>query len=60
MLMLKACPRCRGDLYIDRDFYGQYKQCIQCGHMEDIAPAPRARRQVTVRRSRDRVIKKAA
>ena len=60
MLMLKACPRCRGDLYIDRDFYGQYKQCIQCGHMEDIAPAPRARRQVPVRRSRDRVIKKAA
>ena len=60
MLILKACPRCRGDLYFDRDFYGQYKQCIQCGHMEDIAPAPRARRQGTVRPNRDRVVKKAA
>ena len=60
MLMLKACPRCRGDLYIDRDFYGQYKQCIQCGHMEDLAPAPRARRQGVIRRNRDRVVKKAA
>ena len=60
MLILKACPRCRGDLYFDRDFYGQYKQCIQCGHMEDIATAPRARRQGTVRPNRDRVVKKAA
>ena len=60
MLMLKACPRCRGDLYIDRDFYGQYKQCIQCGHMEDLAPAPRARRPVPVRSGKNKVIKKAA
>ncbi len=60
MLMLKACPRCRGDLYIERDFYGQYKECIQCGHMEDIAPAPRLYRQDTARRSRNKVVKKAA
>ena len=60
MLMLKACPRCRGDLYIDRDFYGQYKQCIQCGFMEDLAPAPRARRPVPVRAGKNKVIKKAA
>ena len=60
MLMLKACPRCRGDLYIDRDFYGQYKQCIQCGHMEDIAPAPRSRRRDAARSNRGRVVTKAA
>ena len=60
MLMLKACPRCRGDLYLNGDFYGQYKQCIQCGYMEDIATAPRARRQDTVRADEDRVVKKAA
>ena len=60
MLMLKACPRCRGDLYVDRDFYGQYKQCIQCGHMEDIATAPRARSRDTARTNRDKVVEKAA
>ena len=60
MLLLKACPRCRGDLYFDRDFYGQYKQCIQCGHMEDIADAPRSRRRDTARTNRDKVVEKAA
>ena len=60
MLMLKACPRCRGDLYIDRDIYGQYKQCIQCGHMEDLAPATRASSQAPVRSGKNKVIRKAA
>ena len=33
MFKLKACPRCHGDLFVDRDYYGWYEQCIQCGHM---------------------------
>lgn len=36
MMMLKGCPRCRGDLRIDRDNYGEYKQCVQCGYMQDL------------------------
>lgn len=36
MLELKACPRCKGDMHSNRDMYGSYKECIQCGHMEDI------------------------
>ena len=35
MLVLKGCPRCRGDVYYERDYYGMYRQCIQCGFMED-------------------------
>ena len=27
----KACKRCGGDLYWDRDEYGVYLNCIQCG-----------------------------
>ena len=30
----KACPRCRGDMHADRDQYGAFRSCIQCGHME--------------------------
>lgn len=37
MMWLKACPRCRGDLFLDGDAYGQFVSCIQCGHMLDKA-----------------------
>ena len=36
MLYLKACPRCHGDMYLERDAYGQYKGCFQCGYLVDI------------------------
>lgn len=29
---LKGCPRCNGDLTPDRDRYGNYIYCIQCGY----------------------------
>lgn len=32
MFMLKGCPRCHGDLYQDRDIYGEYAVCLQCGY----------------------------
>ena len=36
MLMFKACPRCQGDMYINRDIYGEYKECLQCGLMLEV------------------------
>ena len=38
MMLLKGCPRCRGDLHINKDTYGDYKQCVQCGYLEDMDP----------------------
>lgn len=32
MFWLKSCPKCDGDLYGDRDQYGPYISCVQCGH----------------------------
>lgn len=30
----KACPKCRGDVYLDRDSLGSwYECCLQCGHV---------------------------
>ena len=31
-LWLKGCPKCKGDLYNDRDIMGYYRQCLQCGY----------------------------
>ena len=32
MFWFKACPKCHGDLYSDRDVYGSYVACFQCSH----------------------------
>jgi hypothetical protein len=29
---LRSCPRCGGDVFIDRDLYGWYEKCLQCGY----------------------------
>ncbi len=35
MLRLKGCPRCKGDILIDRDHLSWYEQCLQCGYQRD-------------------------
>ena len=42
--MLK-CPRCRGYLHANRDQYGAYRECLQCGYMVDVQK--REERKVT-------------
>lgn len=32
MFWLRSCPRCQGDFYQDRDTFGYYLRCLQCGH----------------------------
>lgn len=44
MLRLKACPRCRGDMHDNRDEYGIYAECLQCGYMRDLEDAKRLSR----------------
>ena len=31
------CPKCGGNLFLDRDYNGWYEQCLQCAHMKDLA-----------------------
>jgi hypothetical protein len=33
MLLLKACPHCRGDLVLEQDRVCGYLTCVQCGHV---------------------------
>ena len=31
------CPRCdKGEVFIDRDHYGWYQCCLQCGYSRDL------------------------
>lgn len=30
------CPKCGGNLYLDRDYNGWYEQCLQCAYMKDL------------------------
>lgn len=32
----KSCPRCEGDTFVDKDQYGWYRECLQCGRIIDI------------------------
>lgn len=36
MIFFKACPRCSGDMHVNRDIYGEYKECLNCGNMQDL------------------------
>ncbi len=33
---LKACARCNGDVYIDRDMDGWFEQCLQCSYRREL------------------------
>ena len=36
MYWYKSCPKCHGDLVLGRDYHGWYRQCVQCGLLEDL------------------------
>lgn len=39
-----SCPRCRGDLSLEKDTYSNYWKCVQCGqdyYSPDTVVAPR-------------------
>lgn len=44
MWQVKGCPRCGGDVFIDRDHYGWYRECLQCGYMGvlDVSQVPKS------------------
>ena len=32
----KSCPRCGGDLFLDRDLEDWYEQCLQCSYRHEL------------------------
>lgn len=33
---LESCPKCKGRLLLEKDNYGSYQQCLQCGFIHDL------------------------
>ena len=40
MLLLKTCPKCKGDLQLRSDSHGKFISCIQCGYAKDFPTYP--------------------
>jgi len=36
MWKFKECPRCGGDIFLDRDLVSWYEQCLQCSYRHDL------------------------
>ena len=36
MWKFKSCPRCEGDMFIAKDIYGWYEQCLQCAYRYEL------------------------
>jgi ribosomal protein S27AE len=32
----RRCPRCGGNLFLDRDYRGWYLECIQCSYTREL------------------------
>jgi hypothetical protein len=47
MMYLRACFRCGGDVFLDRDTYGAFFKCLQCGFARDV-PSKDERTQMAV------------
>jgi len=47
------CPKCRGNLYLDRGYNGWYEECLQCGFIKDLAIVYEHKKQVQVKAGRE-------
>ena len=42
---LDRCPKCKGHLLLEKDRFGLYQQCLQCGYLHDLKTFPLIDRQ---------------
>ena len=46
-----SCPRCKGDIMLaNKDQYGWYEQCLQCGYVRDPEIIVQVERQPAVKK----------
>ena len=36
MWKFKGCPRCRGDMFLERDQSAWYEKCLQCSYQHEL------------------------
>jgi hypothetical protein len=50
MMWLGSCPRCRGDLHLELDHFGEFISCLQCGMILNESQEGSLRALATARR----------
>jgi len=50
MWRLKGCPKCKGDMFLDKDIDGWYERCLQCGYNQDLEPMVEVKKQPPARK----------
>lgn len=51
---VKSCPRCGGDIFIDRGLDGWYEQCLQCSYRAELKTLARAKGPVSAGETRSK------
>lgn len=54
MLRLKGCPKCKGTVALDRDHYGWYELCLQCGYHRDLETIVQVERRLDMTANKTR------
>lgn len=52
----KSCPRCDGDMFIDRDLHGWFEQCLQCGYVRNSRNTVKSGQQSWSEKEEDRMV----
>ena len=55
MWRFKGCPKCRGDVYLDKDGNGWFEECLQCGHVQYLEALTLADKPAYARRNGEAV-----
>ncbi len=50
MWRFKSCPRCKGDILLDRDHNRWYELCLQCGYRRDLQGMVEAQQQAKIKK----------
>ena len=58
-MFFKACPKCGGDVVVDRDQHGRFFKCLQCGLLRDVAQESVAKAPEKVEASQERELEAA-
>jgi len=43
----KGCPRCGGDVFLDKDLESWYEQCLQCSYRHELKSIAEFKKQPT-------------
>ena len=49
---ISGCPRCGGSLFVDKDTYGWYEQCINCSYRNELKVAVRPALKLSTKKVR--------